>query len=209
MRAVAIVALVLSSVAIAAADDEDDEDQQGQHEEQPTGHEGEQGEEDDPDVAEVFGIQATGHYGKCFSVVWNADPTRVVGYKVTRPAYPPDTPAAEWIVPPGQNNVRACDMTPGETYEYEVCVHYGNDKGDTGCDTANLTLNETGNMKPGGPLPIPVIDTPFQTSPDNFGWAGRGTTTSTSTTSTCYPTAAHGIRSSTTTTGPGVGNAWK
>lgn len=168
LRTIVILALVLSSVGTAAADEDDPEGQQGQQEE-----EGQQGEKDESELAQTFGIHATGQYGNCFSVTWNADPTMVVAYKVSRPEYPPDTPAREWSVPAGQHTVWACEMEPGKTYEYEVCAHYGNEKADTGCATAPLTLERVGNLEPGGPLPTPVIDPP-RTSPDNFGVGWKG-----------------------------------
>ncbi len=99
VRTIAILALVLSSVGIAATDEDDPGDEGQQIEEGQPGGDGQPDGEDEPEVAQTFGIHATGQYGNCLSVAWNADPTRVVGYTVSRPDYPPDTPAREWQVP--------------------------------------------------------------------------------------------------------------
>lgn len=92
---------------------------------------------------------------------------------MSRPDYPPDTPAREWQVPPGQNTVWACEMEPGKTYEYEVCAQYSNKQADTGCASAPLKLEQVGNLEPGGPLPIPSIDPPTA-NPDNLGVRWKG-----------------------------------
>ncbi len=68
VRTIAILALVVSSVGIAAADEDDPGDEGQQIEEGQPGEEGPPGDEDEPEVAQTFGIHATGQYGNCFSV---------------------------------------------------------------------------------------------------------------------------------------------
>jgi hypothetical protein len=122
-------------------------------------------------------IQATGHYGECFSVTWEPNPGGeiITSFSVERPAYPQKTPAKRWgPLPPGQHDVWACEMEPGNTYEYEVCAYYGTDEGDNACAKADLQLVKTGNLEPGGPLPTPRVDEPIPSSLNNFGVGWKG-----------------------------------
>jgi hypothetical protein len=117
-----------------------------------------------------FNIQATGHYGACFSVTWQAEPTGVTSFSVER-----KEPYQRWEVSAAQRDVWACGMEPGNFYDYEVCSWYGTDDGDVECASARLQLIKVGNLEPSGPPPQPrIVETHFGETFIGLKWDAAG-----------------------------------
>jgi hypothetical protein len=117
-----------------------------------------------------FNIQATGHYGACFSVTWQAEPTGVTSFSVER-----KEPFQRWEVSADQHDVWACGMEPGNWYDFEVCSYYGTEDGDTACAQARLQLLKVGNMEPSGRPPQPqIVETPLGETWIGVKWDAAG-----------------------------------
>lgn len=114
-----------------------------------------------------------GSFPKCINVKWQDPPqslVQIAGFTVKRvnPAWGTE------VGPAIHNALTPCDMEPGTTAGFEVCVLYANEDGDEECAEADLSTLGPVEEAPQRSLPTPTI-TGHDKGPDFIGikWEGH------------------------------------